>query len=261
MLPDYNAQSGGVVAGLTYKWSPAFLTGIYTGYQGTYARYSGYNSGSSLIDNAVRFGLLATYGDPSGMGFYGDALIGGSYHNYSVVRTISFPGLNRTANSTPGAGELDSMLAAGYNWRKGNWAFGPVASLQYTYFGVNSFNETGAQSLNYQGLNWNTASMISSLGANCAYSWQANRDLMVVPQINLAWQHEFMQNSYNITGNLSGAQVVNTSSAPNRDSLYTGIGVTMEYKKKWHTGIFYNAAVGNNNLVSQNFFWSLGVKF
>lgn len=199
--------------------------------------------------------------DPSGKGFYGDALVGGSYNNYNVTRSITFPGMNRTANSSPGAGELDSLLAAGYNWRKGNWAFGPVSSLQYTYFGANSFNETGAQSFDCQGLNWNTASMIYNLGANCAYSWQATRNLMVVPQINLAWQHEFLQNPYAINGNLSGAPVSNTSSAPLRDTLYTGVGVTLEYKKNWNTAFFYNAAAGNNDLVSQNIFWSVGAKF
>jgi len=261
MLQKYNAQSGGLITGLTYKWCPAVTTGIYAGYQGTYAKYNGTYSGSTVIDNAVRFGLLATYGDPSGRGFYGDALVGGSYNNYNVTRAITFPGMNRTANSSPGAGELDSLLAAGYNWRKGNWAFGPVSSLQYTYFGMNSFNETGAQSLDYQGLNWNTASMIYNLGGNCAYSWQATRNLMVVPQINLAWQHEFLQNPYAINGNLSGVPVSNTSAAPLRDTLYTGVGVTLEFKKNWNTAFFYNAAAGNSDLVSQNIFWSAGVKF
>jgi len=261
MLQKYNAQSGGLIAGLTYKWSPAVTTGIYAGYEGTYAKFNGTYSGSTVIDNAVRFGLLGTVGDPSGRGFYGDALVGGSYNNYNVTRAINFPGVNSTANSSPGAGELDSLLAAGYNWRKGNWAFGPVSSLQYTYFGANSFNETGAQSLDYQGLNWNTASMIYNLGANCAYSWQATRNLMVVPQINLAWQHEFLQNPYAINGNLSGAPVSNTSSAPLRDTLYTGVGVTLEFNKRWNTAFFYNAAAGNNDLVSQNIFWSAGVKF
>jgi autotransporter-associated beta strand protein len=260
MLQKYNAQSGGLITGLTYKWNPAVTTGIYAGYEGTYAKFGYPYSGSTVIDNAVRFGLLATYGDPSGKGFYGDALVGGSYNNYNVTRAINFPGINRTANSSPGAGELDSLLAVGYNWRKGNWAFGPVSSLQYTYFGANSFNETGAQSLDYQGLNWNTASMIYNLGGNCAYSWQATRNLMVVPQINLAWQHEFLQNPYAINGNLSGAPVSNTSTAPLRDTLYTGVGVTLEFNKRWNTAFFYNAA-GNNDLVSQNIFWSVGAKF
>jgi autotransporter-associated beta strand protein len=261
MLQKYNAQSGGLIAGLTYKWNPAVTTGIYAGYEGTYAKFGYPYSGSTVIDNAVRFGLFGTYGDPSGRGFYGDALVGGTYNNYNVTRSITFPGMNRTANSSPGAGELDSLLAAGYNLRKGNWAFGPVSSLQYTYFGMNSFNETGAQSLDYQGLNWNTASMIYNLGGNCAYSWQATRNLMVVPQINLAWQHEFLQNPYAINGNLSGASVSNTSSAPLRDTLYTGVGVTLEFKKNWNTAFFYNAAAGNNDLVSQNIFWSVGAKF
>ena len=84
---------------------------------------------------------------------------------------------------------------------------------------------------------------------------------MVVPQINLAWQHEFLQNPYAINGNLSGTPVANTSAAPLRDTLYTGIGVTLEFRKNWHTGFFYNAAAGNNDLVSQNIFWSAGVKF
>jgi autotransporter-associated beta strand protein len=261
MLQNYNAQSGGLIAGLTYKWNPAVTTGIYAGYEGTYAKYTGTYSGSTVIDNAVRFGLLGTFGDPSGRGFYGDALVGGSYNNYNVTRAITFPGVSRTANSSPGAGELDSLLAAGYNWRKGNWAFGPVSSLQYTYFGMNSFNETGAQSLDYQGLNWNTASMIYNLGGNCAYSWQATRNLMVVPQINLAWQHEFLQNPYAINGSLSGASVSNTSATPLRDTLYTGVGVTLEYKKCWNMAFFYNAAAGNSDLVSQNIFLSAGVKF
>lgn len=261
MLPGYNAQSGGLVAGLSYKWNPGVTTGIYAGYEGTYAKINGVYNGSTIIDNAVRFGLFGTCGSPDGKGFYGDALVGGSYHNYNVTRNVTFPGLSRTANSTPGAGELDSLIATGYNWRMGNWSFGPVSSLQYTYFGMNSFNETGAQSLDYQGLNWNTASMVYNLGANCAYAWHATRDLTVVPQINLSWQHEFMQNPYTISGNLGDATVENTSAAPLRDWLYTGVGVTLEYKKRWNTAFFYNAAAGNSDLVSQNIFWSAGVKF
>jgi len=261
MLSDYNSQGGGLITGLTHKWNPALTTGIYAGYQGTYAKFSGPQTGSRVINNAVRFGLLATVGDPSGKGFYGDALVGGTYNQYDVNRSIQFQGVNRTAKSSPGAGELDSLTAAGYNWRKGNWAFGPVSSLQYTDFGTNSFGETGAGSLDYQGLNWDTSSMVFNLGANCAYAWQAKKNLVVVPQINLAWQHEFLQNPYPINGNLGGVPVTNTSAAPLRDTLYTGVGVTLELNKRWNSAFFYNAAAGNKNLASQNIFFSLGYKF
>jgi len=258
MLPGYNFESGGITTGLTYKWNDSVGTGIYAGYQGAYSKNNGLGT---LIDNAVKFGLFGAYGTPDGKGLYADGLIGGGYNNYQNSRSIQFGSINRTANSSPGAGELDSMLAAGYNWRKGNWSFGPVGSLQYTYFGVNSFNETGAQSLNLNNQGWNASSMLSSVGANCAYSWEANRNLMVVPQINLAWQHEFLQNPYAINSTMGGTPYSNWSAVPNRDTLYTGVGVTMEYKKTWNTAFFYNAAAGNQNLESQNIFWSAGVKF
>jgi uncharacterized protein YhjY with autotransporter beta-barrel domain len=267
MLPNYNSESGGVTTGLTYKWNESFGTGIYAGYEGSYAKYPGVSQGSAsrLIDNSVRFGLFGTYGQPNGKGFYADALAGGGYNNYQVSRNISFggtTGINRTANSTPGAGELDSMLAGGYDVKRGNFTFGPTTSLQYTYFGANAVNETGAQSLDFNSGGWNTSSLLYSLGSHAAYTWQANKDIVVVPQVSLSWQHEFMQNPYSINGTVGGSpSFANTSSAPLRDTLYTGVGFTVEFAKKWNTSFFYNASAGNQNLVSQNIFWSAEVKF
>jgi T5SS/PEP-CTERM-associated repeat protein/autotransporter-associated beta strand protein len=259
MLPSYNAQSGGVTTGVSFRVSPTLSVGAYTGYEGTYAKFNG---GSSLIDNSVRFGLFGTYGQRDGRGFYMNAVLGGGYNGYQVSRSIQFNGLSRTANSSPGAGELDTMIGGGYDLRKSNFTFGPTASLQYTYLGINSLDESGAQSLDYSTGGWNTSSMLSSVGAHAAYAWQANNNILIVPQINLSWQHEFMQNPYAINGSLGGSpNFSNWSSTPIRDFLYTGIGFTMEFAKKWNTAFFYNAAAGNSDLVSQNIFWSAGVKF
>jgi autotransporter-associated beta strand protein/T5SS/PEP-CTERM-associated repeat protein len=260
MLPGYNSESGGVTTGLSYKWNDKVATGLYAGYEGTYAKYGG---GSSLIDNAVRFGLFGTYGQPNGKGLYLNALAGGAYNNYSVTRNIAFGSINRTANSTPGAGELDTMLGGGYDIQKGNFTFGPTASLQYTYFGANAVSETGAQSLDFNSGGWNTSSMLSSVGAHAAYTWYAHKNIVVVPQVSLNWQHEFLQNPYDITGNLGGTSPTfsNTSATGIRDYLYTGVGFTVEFSKRWNTAFFYNAVAGNNNLTSQNIFWSAGVKF
>jgi autotransporter-associated beta strand protein len=267
MLPGYKSQSGGITTGLTYKWNKSFASGIYAGYQGTYnksgAAGSGLGVGSTLIDNAVRFGLFGTYGQENGKGFYANALAGGGYNNYQASRIIEYPGMNRTANSSPGAGELDTMLGGGYDVQKGNFTFGPTASLQYTYLGVNGVNETGAQSLNFNSGGWNSSSMLSSVGAHAAYTWYAHKDIVVVPQVSLNWQHEFMQNPYAITGTLGGnSPAFSNWSAPGiRDYLYTGVGFTVEFAKRWNTSFFYNAVAGNQNLTSQNIFWSAGVKF
>jgi len=197
----------------------------------------------------------------SELGFFADALLGGGYNNYQVTRNIQFGSINRTASSSPGAGELDSMVATGYDLKKGKWTFGPTASLQYTYFGANSFSEDGAPSLDLSISGWNTSSMLSSLGAHAAYTWQATPDLVVVPQLNLSWQHEFLQNPYSIDASLGVANFANLSRTPIRDFLYTGVGVTLEIKPKWTTSLFYNAAAGNADLQCHNIFLSFGVKF
>jgi len=265
MLPTYNSQSGGAITGLTYKWNNSFGTGIFTGYEGSYNKYaanSGYGNGSTVIDNALLFGVFGTYGKSDAKGFHADGLVGGGYNNYNVSRAIAFSGVNRTATSSPGAAELDAMLAAGYDFKNGNWTYGPTTSLQYTYFSALAVNEHGAQALDFSSGGWQTSSLLYSLGGHAAYTWRANRDITVVPQINLSWQHEFLQNPYDINGSLGGSPSFSTTSnASLRDSLYTGVGVTLEYMNKWNSSLFYNASAGNNNLTSQNFFWSAGVTF
>jgi len=271
MLPGYNSQSGGVTTGLTFRVNPKLSVGAYTGYQGAYtksgANGSGLGTGSRLIDNAVRFGVFGTYGQADGKGLFVNALAGGGYHNFQATRVIQYTGMNRTANSTPGAGELDTMIAAGYDIQRGKFSFGPTASLQYTYLGVNSLNETGAQSLSFNSGGWNSSSLLSSIGAHAAYTWYARKlkghEIVVVPQVNLNWQHEFMQNPYAINGNLGGTSPTfsNWSAAPIRDTLYTGVGLSVEFADRWNTSFFYNASAGNSDLHSQNIFWSIGRKF
>jgi uncharacterized protein YhjY with autotransporter beta-barrel domain len=269
MLPTYNSESGGVTTGLTYKWSKSLSSGLYAGYQGAYNKFSG---GSTLVDDSVNFGLFGTYGDPTASGwrkgFFVDALAGGAYNSYTMRRSIAFGtganALSRTATGTPGAGELNTMLASGYDLHHANWTFGPLSSLQYQYFGANSFNEQGAQSLDLNMSGWNNSSMIYSLGGHLAYNYQLNKHILLIPQLSLGWQHEFLQNPYAMTSTLGygTSPSFNTwSSAPLRDTLYTGIGMTVSFYKNWDSSFFYNAAAGNTSLTSQNIFWSLGTHF
>jgi uncharacterized protein YhjY with autotransporter beta-barrel domain len=270
MLPGYQSENGGVTTGLTYKWNDGFVSGLYAGYEGSYNKMgqagSGLGVGSTLTDNAVRFGTFSSWGQKNAsgeaVGFHANVLLGGAYNNYQVNRVIQFTGMNRTANSSPGAGELDSQLAGGYDIKKGNFTFGPMASLQYTYLGVGGFNETGAQSLDFNSGGWSTQSMISSLGAHVAYSWKVGKNMTIVPQLSLSWQHEFLQNPYDISGSIGGSpSFANQSSAPIRDSLYAGVGFTINLADKWNASLFYNASAGNADLSSQNVFLSIGRNF
>ena len=154
------------------------------------------------------------------------------------------------------------MMAAGYDVKRGNFTFGSITSLQYTYFGLQPFTESGANSLDLSVANANDNSMVYSLGSHCFYTWQASKNILVVPQINLGWQHEFLQNPYALNSTFgNGSSFACNSTTPLRDSLYTGIGFTVNLDKKYDASFFYNASACNPSIMSQNFFVSLGTKF
>ncbi len=258
-LQDYRSQSGGVTAGASYKWNDNFATGIYAGYQGLVAQYDG---GNRLTDNAVRFGGFGTVGFG---GWYANGLVGGAYHSYDVSRNIEFGTVNRTARGKPGAGEFDLALATGYDFKVGRFTFGPSTSMQYTYLAVQGFNETGADSLNLGVQGYNPSSLLYSLGAQVAYRWEMKKIFAVTPMLSANWQHEFMQNAYPINAafNTGGPSTpfFFQSSQPQQDYFYAGAGLGFDFGDTWGASFFYNAAAGNQDLVSHNIYLSIGAKF
>jgi len=265
-LDTYNAQNGGVTTGGMYKFLPNLMAGAYAGYQYTHA---GYDGSTSMEDNAARFGLLASWaGDTcyrNTDNIYLNGLVGGQMHNYNVDRQIVFSDINRTANGTPTAGEFDSAVQVGYNIREGGFTFGPQASLQYTYLGVNSFNESGADSLDLNVDSFNSSSMMFTLGGQGAYRIEVDEDFAVIPMASASWQHECLQNPYGIqsafaTGGPSESFNFQ-SSAPLRDFFYGGVGVGFAIGQTWQVTVLWNASAANADLASQNIYISAAARF
>jgi len=265
-LDTYNAQNGGMTTGAMYKFLPNLMAGAYAGYQYTHA---GYDGSTSMEDNAARFGLLASWAGETcysnSDNIYLNGLVGGEMHNYNVDRQIEFSDINRTANATPTAGEFDSAVQVGYNIREGGFTFGPQASLQYTYLGVGSFNESGADSLDLNLDSFNSSSMMFTLGGQGAYRIEVDEDFAVIPMADASWQHECLQNPYGIqsafaTGGPSDSFNFQ-SSAPLRDFFYGGVGVGFAIGQNWQVSVLWNASAANADLASQNVYISAAARF
>jgi T5SS/PEP-CTERM-associated repeat protein/autotransporter-associated beta strand protein len=257
-LQNYRSQSGGVTAGASYKWNDNLATGVYAGYQGLQAEYSN----GRTIDNAVRFGVFGTYDIDN---FYINALVGGAYHGYTVNRYINFGGLDRTATGRPGAGEFDLALNTGYDFKAGDFAFGPFTGMQYTYVGVQGFTETGADSINLDVDPYNTSSLLYTLGAQAAYNWKVSSKVIVTPTIFAGWQHEFLQDAYQINSSFNTGGPASpfsyTTGTPARDNFYGGVGATVGLGDRWQATAIYSAFVGGQNQNSQNLYLGLGMTF
>lgn len=95
--------------------------------------------------------------------------------------------------------------------------------------------------------------------------WQPTKSLVVTPTVSASWQHEFLQNPYPINSAFTTggptASFNYTTTTPQRDFFYAGAGIGAVLDDKWEASFFYNAAAGNQDLVSHNLFLSIGVKF
>ena len=257
-VSSYNSQNGGFLAGVDYQWSENFTTGIYGGYQGTYSKYA--NGGVSII-NGVDFGLYAGYHNG---GFYADALVGGGSSSYEVQRPIQFSNVNRTATSRPNGGQFTTYLGLGYDWNVGNFTFGPILTGQYTYAGIAPLTESGAGALDLAVGQQNASSLRTSLGGRVAYTWKLSEKISLIPEGRLFWQHEFLENPYTINSSLDGGAGPSfgySTSAPARDAVFAGAGITAQFGERWNATLYYNADFGRQDYISHSVSAGLNFKF
>lgn len=257
-LPSYRFQNGGFFVGADYSWSEGFTTGVFGGYQGTYAKYS---NGSMSSSNSALFGGYATY---QRGGFYSDAIVTGGYNGYVAKRAIQFSTINRTARANPDGGQLTSYLDAGYDWTISGFTFGPLVSAQYTYAGIAPFTESGAESLDLRVDQQNANSLRTNVGGRIAYTWNVTDKVSLIPEVRMFWQHEYLQNPTAIGASLdggAGAAFDYTTSAPGRDSLFAGAGVSAQFGRDWNAFVYYNTDFGRQDYLSQMISTGLGWKF
>jgi outer membrane autotransporter protein len=250
-LQNYNNDAGGFLVGADYRWSENFVTGLYGGYDYSYAEYNG---GGSTKGNSFSFGTYASYEKD---GYYADAVIGGGYTGFQTQRSIEFSTIDRTASADPNSAQFTAGINLGKDFEVGKFTLGPIIGAQYTYAGIGSFTESGAESLDLSLGQQNANSLRSTLGGRVAYTWNLNQKIALIPEVRMFWQHEFLNNARNINASLdggNGASFDYETTDPYRNSVFAGAGVTAQFGKNLTGSVFYNINFGSqtyqNNMVS-----------
>jgi autotransporter-associated beta strand protein len=250
-LQNYNNDAGGFLVGADYRWSENFVTGLYGGYDYSYAEYNG---GGSTKGNSFSFGTYASYAKD---GYYADAVIGGGYTGFQTQRSIEFSTIDRTASADPNSAQFTAGINLGKDFEVGKFTLGPIIGAQYTYAGIGSFTESGAESLDLSLGQQNANSLRSTLGGRVAYTWNLNQKIALIPEVRMFWQHEFLNNARNINASLdggNGASFDYETTDPYRNSVFAGAGVTAQFGKNLSGSVFYNINFGSqtyqNNMVS-----------
>jgi outer membrane autotransporter protein len=237
----YDLTSGGFTLGVDYKVCPNFAIGIAAGYTGTSADLTDHGR---VWVNGGKFGLYAT---TFAGGWYADVAAFGGYNSYDTRRSA----IQGDARGDTDGGEVDALFGTGYDFKSGGFTFGPTASFNYTYVGMNGFTENGSLSpLNIHG--GNADSLRTAFGAKVSYDCKCH-GVIIRPELRVAWQHEYGDTTYNLASSFAnGAGGAFTTAGPRlgRDSVLVGAGFAVLFNDRCSTYIYYDGELGRENYES-----------
>jgi outer membrane autotransporter protein len=245
----YDLATGGFTMGIDYRIGSHFAIGLTAGYAYTHADLV---NDSSIAVNGGKLGLYAT---AFGSGFYLDTAVIGSLNGYDTRRTA----LEGTASGETLGGDLNALVAAGYDWKKGGLSIGPTASFQYTLVGFGDFTESGSLApLAFP--DQQAESFRTAFGMKASYDWKIGL-IRFIPEVRLAWQHEFGETDYSLVSSFaSGAGNSFTVNGPEigRDSMLLGAGFAIHWNDRISTYAYYDGELFRTNYLSNNV--SMGVR-
>jgi fibronectin-binding autotransporter adhesin len=243
----YNFATFGISAGVDYLViSDHLAVGLFGGYSHTWVNFT--PSGSATA-NTGRGGLYATYFN---QGWWVDVAGWAGGTNYSTSREA----LAGTANGETSGWEASTFGEAGYDFHWNDLSFGPTVAMQYTNVHLNGFGENGSLvPLDIHGDSQD--SLVTDVGGRAYYKFHIG-SVPVIPQVQFAWEHEYLYSNLPISYSsavLPQAGTVTTSGpAAGHDSLLINANISVQWTPRIWTTIGYDGDVArdhyNSNAVS-----------
>jgi outer membrane autotransporter protein len=246
-LQDSNYTTGAVTAGADYRLDEHFTVGALFAYAHTDADLDDRNS-SATVDSYSP-GVYGSYVDGP---WYGNFLGAYTRNAYTEDRNIDITGLGGDNHGGTSGDEGSANLTGGYEFQKGAFKFGPVASLQYVHLAIDSFQEQGPTALDINSQNQD--SLRSLFGFEGRFNANVG-PVSLTPHVSVSWQHEYLDNSSGITSQFDGAGGGSFSvqtDTPDRDSAFVDVGLDAKVSKNVTVFIDYEAQAGQNDFFGQS---------
>ena len=197
-----------------------------------------------------RFGAFASYGRNR---YHVDASYSVASYDFFTLRDTSFPGFTEIERAVHGGRASTAYLGGALEVGYGAWQHGPIASLTYTDAKLDAFDELGGVARLSVGER-DVHSLRSTLG------WRAGREYTchtarVSPDFRLRWAHEVARDSepfltaFAATG--PGPFFAVPVASPERDSVFAGAGVTVNFENGNTLFAGYDADLGRNGIDTQ----------
>ncbi|MEX2631178.1 MAG: autotransporter domain-containing protein [Tistlia sp.] len=246
----YDTTLGGLAAGADYRLSgEGAESGLLLGLSFGYARAdTGYDDlDGSTRQRSYQAGLYSGWWDgPWSL----DAGLGIALNRYETERTVAFGAVKETAEGRYDGYEVSGYLEGGrrFELELGTGAaleVTPLAGLQFLHLSTESYDESGAGSLDLSVGSDRTTSLRSSLGAAFGYPLQLDAETLLRPEVHLRWSHEFADTHSSLDARLAagGTGFAIRSGDLGRDAALIGAGVSAEIGSNLDLSLGYDAQV------------------
>jgi outer membrane lipase/esterase len=243
----YSFTSAGLTVGMAYRLTPTLAAGLLFGYTGSRADVD--DNGSRTKMDGYTFGAYGTWYRGR---FYVDGQASYGWADYRNTRRIVFPGLDRTASSSPGGSQFTLYGGTGYEIPAGRWTVVPNLSLQYIDLGIDSYTESGAGALDLNVDRQRTQSLQGNIGGDCTTRGrpEERHNAGHQPRLGLRVHEGFPDITSRLAQGSSPFSIETVS--PDRNFLLAGAGVSMMTRSGTSFHIGYDIQVGENKYAVQS---------
>ncbi|WP_167337722.1 autotransporter outer membrane beta-barrel domain-containing protein [Paraburkholderia heleia] len=186
-VDGYSANFGGLMVGMDRAIGDAWRAGGVFSYSTAAINNTGSTAGDTTRVNS--YGLMA-YGSYTASRWYANVSGGAVLQHYDEQRQIAFDGYSGNANGSFSGTEYVVRAELGAPLAAGAYTVTPLAALTYSYLHQNGYTETGGNGAALTVGSANTASVKSDLGAKLSRDFATSYGV-VVPELTLAWRHEY----------------------------------------------------------------------
>ena len=244
-VDGYSANYGGLLAGLDGVVSDNWRVGGIFSYSNANADNSGNTSGNSTkIDSYGLFG----YGSYVASNWYANVAAGVVLQNYNSTRAINFSGFSGNATGSFMGQQYVLRGEAGYPIPMGDYTVTPVGGLTYSDMHQDGYTESGGNGAALSVKSSSTSSVTSDIGAKLEREFATSYGVLV-PELRLAWRHEYVNDRARSTSSFAGDPTGQTSftslgASPVQDSALLSIGLTLLKSNDLTLTVRYDGQMG-----------------
>jgi uncharacterized protein YhjY with autotransporter beta-barrel domain len=238
----FDFDTYGVTGGVDYRFTDNLVLGLAFGYTNTDSDFA--SARGKLDADAYAFSAFGTY--YLGM-LYVDGIFTYGWNDYDNARNIVYaiPGttqlttVNQSARSETDGAQYSFALSTGYDFTARGFTFGPYGRLSYLKADIDGFQERIDNTSNGFGLtlavnDQDVESLTWVLGGQASYALSTGFGVLV-PQVRLEWEHEFLDSQRRITARFVNdplnTPILLDTDNPDRDYFNLGAGMSAVFQR------------------------------